>query len=234
MDEEDIKEESRRELIRVMTKSRVVKALVNSLLLGFYLAAPLYYHKNFKFYREFIFCREGRIGLLENAILQNPLHHPVDESNTLEETTTLAGAWNAYDFRRRSEFSRKANPKSSGTIISLFPDQIRDYSPDTYTPTGYVDLIWAENALLMEKLSLSELLERGLLIETTYEEAFARAGVLRRFSYQLVTKDIGDKPVFQVTPKGNGLVYLINNGGDEVKNKEKEPALLLTPKLAYH
>ena len=77
--------------------------------------------------------------------------------------------------------------------------------------------------------SIDEVLEWGYVREVTYGESFERVKQFERYKDALAFFDISDKTVYQVTPKGNGLVYLLKDGGDKKRLEDSARSLVLQP-----
>jgi len=92
-------------------------------------------------------------------------------------------------------------------------------SKNKYTPTGYLNLWEAEDFMSVEFPSLEDVLAAGFIEETTYSAAFDKVGKLGQYKRQIDFFGIGDEKLYTVTPKGNGLVFLVSDGGKSVKKE---------------
>lgn len=177
--------------------------------------------------RRFLFRREYRIGLLEEAILNNEIYHPNKEATSLELRSALAGRWVSFDFRRPQEFNlgdaKHERQKGEGRLSIFSLDEIENNDPDQYTPTLLFDLFNAEHMLSWELPSLEDAISRGYLRETTYIEAYRKVGIYERYRTSLILSGIAESPIYTVTPKGNGVVFLIKDGGRKSEKPKAVP-----------
>lgn len=181
--------------------------------------------------RQSLFNREENTGLLEDSIFAPDLYFPSDEGTGLENRRAVAGRWVAYDFNRPNEFGsivkkRKTQVKQ-GKILAFPLIDIIDNKPDKYTPTNLFHSLWIEHLLQMESPTISDLIDYGLVEETTYREAYSRANLYDKYRVPLTLARLNDQTVYGVTPKGNGLIFLNPDFGD--KKEHKEPKKILKP-----
>lgn len=172
-------------------------------------------------YKNFVFNKEGRTGLLMDSIFENPLYVPDKDNISLEKLQNVAGRWVGYDFRRKSEFGQRAQRGMKGRLTAFPLEEIIGNAPEEHTPTRLVEPLYFPHFLQLTTPTIQELLDWGLAEVTTYEQAYEKAGLGERFGSVLATEGIADKSVYRVTPKGNGLILLLKDQGD----RGKKPAL---------
>ncbi len=226
-DPEEYISEKTRELITRLKESSLYRITMDVLFkVNFYLAPfnPLFWKGMIESpsFREFWLRRESKIGLLEGSIIQNPLWIPESDGNDLVQHIETGGQWYGYDFQREAEFGKEARPVKRGKLVSIIPEELKPLSPRAYTPTGSVHPLNYVHFLQLEMPSIDYLVQHGVVEETTYERAFERVGMLERYVWNLSQHQLLDLPVFQVTPKGNGLVSLGQPGGKKITKELKE------------
>jgi len=171
---------------------------------------------------------EYRTGLLEGAMFENMLSFPNKEDTFLETQKSVAGRFVGYDHFRADEFGVKVLEQrrqvKSGKLYVFPLEAIINNSPETYTPTGYLRIFDLDHFLQIQTPTISELIEYGIVKESTYAEAYKRFGLYDKYHLPLTLKNLVDKPVYTITPKGNGLVFLSHDGGSPMKFKKKSPA----------
>lgn len=182
--------------------------------------------------RLFLFDREARVGLLEDSIFSNDLFFPNKEGTSLDHETAVAGRYVGYDFRRPTEFGKKVKEKgrnmvNDARLFSIPLTEIIDNPRDKYTPTSLLDIYTLEDMLLFQPATIDDLFEYGFVSQTTYKEAYDRVGLYNKFKSFIELGQIADKPVYQVTPKGNTLVILSKDFG--VKQKDPKSKRVLVP-----
>lgn len=170
---------------------------------------------------NFPFRTELRKGLLEDAIIQNPLYVPNEQEGGLKYEDALSGRWVAYDFHRERIFGR-ANPLKKGKFHSFILDDIKDNEGNTQTPTELFQLFDMYHFFHAERPSIDYLIEQEIIEPKTYGEAYQKAGQYETYAHALDIHELKDKKVYQVTPKGNTLLFLAGDGGDTKKHKQPE------------
>lgn len=176
--------------------------------------------------RRRLLSRRARHGLLEGTIIQNPLYIPRDESN-LEMRTATAGQWVAYDFERPDKLGHQ-QPVSEGVLYSLLVNWLDGYSRHAPTPIFSIDVL-SSDIFAFERPSVEYLIQKDILESATYEKAYRRVGRYDAYARAMEVLGISDKEVFQVTPKGNGVVRLGRDGGDTSKVRNPRLGLLGEP-----
>ncbi len=144
----------------------------------------------------------------------------------MEIITATAGKWCGYDFNRESEFGKKAITQKKGKLLSFILEEIKENKSSDYTPTTLFQFFDITHLLSMECPSIGYLIEQGLLEARTYREAFQRIGTYDKYARSMDFFEITDKEVYQVTPKGNGLIFLSGESGEKVKEKKKAKELV--------
>ncbi len=179
--------------------------------------------------RKFLFRRESRVGLLEDSIINNELHYPNAENTSLEHSSAIAGRWVGFDFRRPEEFNlgdaKHERQKREGRLAVFGIDEIENNSSNRYTPTSLFNLLDLTHMLNFELPSLEDAINRGYIRESTYAESYQRAGIYDRYRTSLLLSGIADSPVYTVTPKGNGVVFLMKDGGRRSEKPKFVPEL---------
>lgn len=171
-------------------------------------------------YRKMLMDREQRTGLLEDTIIAPVLTHPNEEGTALTKSDAVAGRWASFDFRRPKEFfPKKVKQTDKGRLLSFILPEIIDNSPDKFTPTFLLNIFDISHFITAEFSSISDLLQYGYLKEVTYAEAYKNAGLYEKYSKSLMLSGIHDQTIYQVTPKGNGLVFLATDQGQNTEEK---------------
>ncbi len=68
------------------------------------------------------------------------------------------------------------------------------------------------------------MLESGLVEQATYREAYRLSGMYHSYINSLKHFKLEDQIVYRITPKGNGLVFLMPFGGDHTYSDIREPS----------
>jgi hypothetical protein len=178
--------------------------------------------------RKLMFDRETKTGMLEDAIFAPMLWCPNDDGTSLQYDKALAGRYAVYDFNRREEFGKKALPRGKGRLIAFPLEEIIGNDINEYTPSTLVDPVDLGQLLqLVVSPKIEELVGWGLIRETNYIEAYVRVGLYDKYKLAIDMKNLGNETVYQITPKGNGLVNIMLDGGE--KTPEKKKAMELVP-----
>lgn len=178
--------------------------------------------------RKVFLQRKYRTGLLQDGILANELYFPNEEQTFLESFQAPAGRWFAYNFRAKTELNLKDRPPrdqwKGGRLITLLPEELKGRSANDYTPTFYVDFC-STDILNFDAPSLEQIINDGLIRETNYKEAYERVGLYEKYSRFLILAGLTDREIYQVTPKGNGLVFILPETGDKAPKPKYSPVL---------
>ncbi len=166
--------------------------------------------------RRFMLEREARTGLLEGSILANELYFPREDGTSIEHRVAVAGRWVAYDFNRPKEFGRKGQGKQfrQGKLIAFPLEDIIHKDKEDYTPTNKLNIIDPLHFFQFEAPSIEELLKYGLAEEATYQQAYEEAGLWEQTKDFFMSAGLADRPVLKITPKGNGLVLIVDDTGE--------------------
>lgn len=179
------------------------------------------------YFKRALFQRKYRLGLLENAVIANNLYFPNEDNTSLENAQAAAGRYFGYDFRKR-EMGIKGLPRDQwgggGRLMTVLPPEIRRNSPNQYTPTYCIDLLNFSDLIYLDAPKLADVIRDGLLRTTDYANAYQRVGLYEKYRQFIVLSGIENNIVYQVTPKGNGLVRLMTDGGEKVQKPKTHPA----------
>ena len=213
---------NKEEAINAMKESPLIRKIANFFYRSYMIANPGIWKlaiksKNF---RTFLLNREKRTGLLEGSIIQNPLYIPNEEG--IEKRQVLAGQWAGYDFKRKKEFGNKVEQYRKGKLLTFLIDEIRDNNSEDYTPT-ISDVLFNINHLIhIEIPSIDYCLENGIIRDTTYLKTYEQAKMDKNYLNELERFGVLNNSVYQVTPKGNSLIYLVGSGGEKQEGESRE------------
>lgn len=174
-----------------------------------------------KKFREFMLDYRRRVGMLEGAIFDNTLYIPNEQGTSLEYLTSVGGRWCGYDHTCRDKLELKdlSNRITDGKLSAFPLPEILDNSSQDYTPIGMVDPMEMTDIFQIVCPTIEELLECGFVERVAYKHAFSKIGIYEKYETNLFILGIADKPVYQVTPKGNGVIYLSKDSGDKEPKK---------------
>lgn len=170
------------------------------------------------------FNKELNVGLLEGSLIQNPLYLP-QSNGKLSYIDTLGGKWIGYDFKRREEFRNPERQIQEGKPFTFLLDEIKKNPKERHTPTDLLDIFDAAHICQLDTLGINQLIKYELVEPTTYREGFKKVGFYEKFARNLDILGIAEKTVYQVTPKGNGLISLEDDGGDMKEMPKPQPEL---------
>lgn len=176
--------------------------------------------------RKAFFQRKYRLGLLEDSIIANHLYFPNEGNTSLENLQARAGRWYACDFYKRN-MGIKDSPKNGwqdGRLVTILPDELKNTPPDQYTPTFYIDILNFSDLMFLDTPKIEDAIGDGLLQETNYEDAYQKIGLYEKYRQFIILAGIGKNIVYQVTPKGNGLVRIMSDSGEKVQKPKTHPA----------
>ncbi|RME31687.1 hypothetical protein D6789_01890, partial [Candidatus Woesearchaeota archaeon] len=168
--------------------------------------------------RRAIFTGDAFTGLLEGSIFEYEIYQPHNGNLTLRRGG--AGRYAGYDFLRPREF-RNAIQARRGRIYAFPLEEIIHNDPSTYTPTSLLKILTLDHFLQLDLPTPTELEEMGLVHRATYGEAYTSVG-LDEYLQPLAVLGVLDKKVYRVTPKGNGLIFLGTEGGDEQRKDVRD------------
>jgi len=118
-------------------------------------------------------------------------------------------------------------------LNSFLLDEIKDNPKELYTPDYTFDWFKFEHVYSLECPSMTYLEEHGLMEQKTYREAYQRMGKYEQYAQAIEVLGIAEKPVFQITPKGNSLIMLLGDGGDKVPKRKEVKKLVLADNKIY-
>jgi len=182
-------------------------------------------------YRKMFYNRKYQSGLFVDSIINNPLYVPSDTKGSLSYEETVAGRYVAYDFHRKEELGQDINVLQKGRIVKLNLDGVQGNPGNLLTPTGTLNLFDWRHLKTFDAPNLDDFITDEFLEETTYEAAYKRADVYEAFAAAMHVLGIAENKVYQVTPKGNGLVRIIRDFGKKQKNPEKGKVPILRPQF---
>lgn len=103
-------------------------------------------------------------------------------------------------------------------------DELYNIPLEQKTPLKIANPLRFDHFLQFEEgVAITDLEQEGYAHEMTYEEAYHNLGLSERHMPNLEILGATKKPVWQITPKGNGLIFLSQN------KKQKEWIHLLQP-----
>ncbi len=112
-----------------------------------------------------------------------------------------------------------------GKLFSILIDEVKDHPADHRTPTGLLNILDAEHLMSFDCPGPEGMTEAGLVEPTTYREAYKKVGLYETYAEGLDLSGFTDEQVYQVTPKGNTLLFIDNPSGVPSPKHEKEPVL---------
>src|SRR3989344_5053695 len=166
--------------------------------------------------------KRHRIGLLEGAVLVSSLWIP-QENGIVEKMAAPPGRWCGYDPSRLVKL-RTSVKECTGRLEAILDEYTLDETRDQsdLTPTGTYDLLDWHTFLNIDSVGIEKAERIGLVQETTYATAFTKLGLSEYLTSIEIVGAANDK-IWEVTPKGNGIVYLFNDGGEEKKLPDGSP-----------
>ncbi len=168
------------------------------------------------------FLAERAVWLRTNSIIWNPLYYPDswDNEGKLRFQNAPAWLWNVYDFRKKFK-QRLIHPYShlwEWVDLAFFPidENIVNYDSDINreTPEWYFDLFNFDHLIWFSKFRVQEALDYWAIEEVTYKEAYNKLWV-KSWKEDVSKLWIGEKTVYQVTPKWNTLIFAWKKWGDK-------------------
>lgn len=216
-----------RDKVRALAKNPLIKY---GAMLGVRILSGLFVVKN-----RFGDQQGGRYyghGLIEGAILDNCLAYPEDGKLFYRQAEN--GGWLGYDFNRPKERALRKHRAEmdllrQGRLTGFLIDEVVDRPSDVRTPTELFNLNNFFHLLSIDHFTGESATEAGLLHSTTYTEAYKAVGAYEQFADELHGLGLADSQVHQVTPKGNGLLFLTKDGGDTTPQHQaprRSPGLL--------
>jgi hypothetical protein len=166
----------------------------------------------------------GRVqGLSEGSIIGTDLAYPDAASGGLVYEHANGGRWLGYDFKRPTELGDKrkqALPEqlAKGQLFGVMLDEVNGYDAGQKTPDSLLNLRNIDHLLRFTTASQESLVETGMLVPTTYREAYGEAGVYEQYAEDLDRRALTDQPIHAVTPKGNTLVLIFDGTSNASNN----------------
>ena len=185
---------------------------------------------------EILTKKEARTGFLEGSMIGNPLYVPSEDEFGMRPEKAPPGRYVGFDFRRPSEFGspkkEKIKQTYQGKLVSFPLNELANNHPSRYTPTGYLEIFDVAHYLQIEYSNMDDLLSYGFVEQMNYRKAFKLSGYLGNYEQLLKERSIIDEPVYSITPKGNGLVFLVSDGGQKDKADDLRERVL-NPVFGY-
>jgi len=174
-------------------------------------------------------------GLIDGAIIAPKLAYVNMETGQMMYEEAHSAGMIAFDATRPQEFPKSdigynLALVSKGVLWSFMPEEIKKNAEETKTPTGYVEMYNMKHLMTLDKHPLDKLLGEKVLRAVTMAEAYDYAG-LDEFIPGLEARRLADDRVYQVTPKGNTLMQLLEDGGDRAPKREYKYKEALIPGL---
>ncbi|MBW2998900.1 hypothetical protein KY321_05150 [Candidatus Woesearchaeota archaeon] len=130
------------------------------------------------------------------------------------------GLHHSYDFRKVNVDGKFDHLEGKLLLFSLEEYEKNDH--DVLTPDYAVDLSKVESFYNITFPYLGQLVEDGFVRRTSYEDVFKREGHYDSCKDEFEKLELGDKSVYEVTPKGNGLITLIPESGSGSGKKQTD------------
>lgn len=174
-------------------------------------------------------------GLLEGTILAPRLCFPDEVDDTLIFERAGAGEWLSYDFNRPLEFPKSSErddfyQTKEGVLWAYMPESMKEQPASQKTPLRIITHHTLDFLADFDKRSPQTLAEEGFLLRTTHAEAYERVGATEYID-GLRARSVDKESVYQVTPKGNSLLWLLDDDGDPTPKEEHQLELSRIPGL---
>lgn len=181
-----------------------------------------------------IAARESMYGLIEGSIVDADLTYPDKGKGYLTHKRAQGGRWVAHDFKRPSVFPSEAKrgilpDYKEGRLSSLILDEVIDKDEDDLTPLGLLNIAEPLHIIKFNSSSPGKLVDEGLMRLTSYEEAYDNVGLYDEFGEELHLRGVAKDSVFQVTPKGNTLIFVSRDSGSKKPQEEREKSFEWLP-----
>ena len=221
MDEE--KKREGREKLRIICKNRPInRALGSFTFRTAYYMSPLFLLfsqegreklKDPETWKKLVIS-ERRIGMLEGTIISDSQYVPDVENANFTYESEKPGSWIGVDYLREQELGRNSKKISRGKLLSFPLEEVEGRTGDEYTPTGLFDMFDPLHVLRFQSPTLDELVKDEFIKPTSYSDALRRVGQYEVLANNIAIMGIEGKEVYQVTPKGNSLIFLNKPMGD--------------------
>src|SRR3990167_7391957 len=99
----------------------------------------------------------------------------------------------------------------------------------------YLNIFNIYQLLHIDNAPMGELERLEMVIESTYEKSFREVGEYEKYAKIISELGIGEKKVYQVTPKGNVLIAIVEKTGSKKlkENHQKDVFGDFIPKPAF-
>lgn len=181
--------------------------------------------------------KEYTTGLLEGSIFSHRLILPdEEEGDFFSYEPEGPGHWAAWDLNRFAEFGEVVEERETdfveGRLQSAPLFEIIDNDINELTPIALMNWLKFEHMMLVEHSTIEQLIEYGFIRETTYQEAYQDEDWYIKNKEKFQKMQTKGEKLYAVTPKGNGLIYLFKESGenDEEKKDEKKAATVFNPR----
>ena len=149
-------------------------------------------------------------GLLSGAIIAAKLGQPGPTTGELVYKQPSGNNWLGFDFIRPFVFMPlPTHQEHEGSLEGAPLDEVIGQSADERTPDKFFDPMNFMHSLTRRSFSMGDLAIMGMVRQTSYAEAYDGVGLYASYKEGLAQRRLTDEPVYQVTPKGNGLVFLL-------------------------
>ena len=173
-------------------------------------------------YLEAIRYEEKRVGYLSDSLISPTLIIPEEKSNIMSLKDAQAGEYLGFDPRRRSVFRPKCKNNSEGKLYALrIEELVEQGNKYDLTPTGKYNIYSVEGICSITTPTPEELLEWGFIEKVGLVDAYIRLGFRDEISDLIRRAEFKEKETYQVTPKGNGLIYTGKSGTQKNSKKDK-------------
>ena len=126
------------------------------------------------------------------------------------------------EYHRGKKIDNRYSNARSGKLRTFMMPELEGLSGDEQTPDFYIDTIGLFDGEFEDPSpSIETLLKEEYIIQTTYEDAFKTARRYKYYADYIHLADIAESSVYQVTPKGNGLIVIEQRQG--VGKRRKDP-----------
>ncbi|HEX8762885.1 MAG TPA: hypothetical protein VF733_03965 [Candidatus Saccharimonadales bacterium] len=177
-------------------------------------------------------------GMLKGTIISEKLLYPDQEQpDGVSYHHACPGRWLAYDFHRPEVLG----PKKKGPTRQLFGGKLLTYmleelrgqpGNEESPPFNFFDIV---QGLVVYHPGIGQLVEEEYVTPTTHQEAYRQVDAYEEYADAMHSRGVADDRVYQVTPKGNAMIFLVSDGGKQRPNedKEKNPVFGFLPGTAH-
>ncbi len=182
---------------------------------------------NFKSLFDMYFKKDAGCGLPQDTIFAPSLHIPSGgHCSDLELLTTSSGGYVSCSFTKKQKFNDTLYMNiTKGTLFAAFTLYEVIAKKHERTPDSKFNANSSDVSFLFKHSSLHELLMFGFIEKTTYASVFEKLNINNNYIGNSTYAMISNDPIYQVTPKGNGVIFLISDSGDSDKKEDSEAEL---------